>query len=164
MSSNSNRRQFCWHLNRDFFFKKMSLGKKIHKLWGQKRTKAHNNWDLNLIKFLKSLIYRSRLAERDFWVWCSILFHFFRPKIQFLDHAASLGRNVLSRTSLEIVFLRPISWSLDYELIGKYILKFVVKCRGQIGLPATCGIWQYRFWSFQRRDTKLERFLAKNLL
>ena len=24
-----------------------------------------------------------------------------------------------------------------------------------------CGIWQYRLWSFQWRDTKLERFLAK---
>ena len=25
-------------------------------------------------------------------------------------------------------------------------------------------IWQYRLWSFQGRDTKLERFLAKNQL
>ena len=23
-------------------------------------------------------------------------------------------------------------------------------------------VWQYRLWSFQGRDTKLERFLAKN--
>ena len=29
-----------------------------------------------------------------------------------------------------------------------------------------CGwtLWQYRLWSFQGRDTKLERFLAKNQL
>jgi len=27
-----------------------------------------------------------------------------------------------------------------------------------------CGIWQYRLWSFQWRDTKLERFLATNQL
>ena len=25
-------------------------------------------------------------------------------------------------------------------------------------------VWQYRLWSFQVRDTKLERFLAKNQL
>ena len=25
-------------------------------------------------------------------------------------------------------------------------------------------LWQYRLWGFQRRDTKLERFLAKNQL
>jgi hypothetical protein len=25
-------------------------------------------------------------------------------------------------------------------------------------------LWQYRLWSFQGRDTKLERFLAKNQL
>ena len=27
-----------------------------------------------------------------------------------------------------------------------------------------CWVWQYRWWSFQERDTKLERFLAKNQL
>ena len=26
------------------------------------------------------------------------------------------------------------------------------------------SLWQYRLWSFQGRDTKLERFLAKNQL
>ena len=26
------------------------------------------------------------------------------------------------------------------------------------------GLWQYRLWSFQGRDTKLERFLAKDQL
>ena len=26
------------------------------------------------------------------------------------------------------------------------------------------NLWQYRLWSFQGRDTKLERFLAKNQL
>ena len=25
----------------------------------------------------------------------------------------------------------------------------------------SCSLWQYRLWSFQGRDTKLERFLAK---
>ena len=25
-----------------------------------------------------------------------------------------------------------------------------------------CWIWQYRLWSFQERDTKLGKFLAKN--
>ena len=25
-----------------------------------------------------------------------------------------------------------------------------------------CGLWQYRLWSFQGRDTKLVRFLHKN--
>ena len=27
-----------------------------------------------------------------------------------------------------------------------------------------CKLWQYRLWSFQGRNTKLERFLAKNQL
>ena len=27
-----------------------------------------------------------------------------------------------------------------------------------------CKLWHYRLWSFQGRDTKLERFLAKNQL
>ena len=27
-----------------------------------------------------------------------------------------------------------------------------------------CQVWQYRLWIFQGRDTKLERFLAKNQL
>ena len=25
-----------------------------------------------------------------------------------------------------------------------------------------CSLWHFRLWSFQGRDTKLERFLAKN--
>ena len=29
---------------------------------------------------------------------------------------------------------------------------------------ARCILWQYRLWSFQGRDTKLERILAKNQL
>ena len=29
-------------------------------------------------------------------------------------------------------------------------------------LKSGCAIWQYRMWSFQGRDTKLERFLAEN--
>ena len=27
-----------------------------------------------------------------------------------------------------------------------------------------CAVWHYRLWSFQGRDTKLERFLHKNQL
>ena len=27
---------------------------------------------------------------------------------------------------------------------------------------AVCKVWQYRLWSFKGRNTKLERFLAKN--
>ena len=35
-----------------------------------------------------------------------------------------------------------------------------------MNVPYFCHLilWQYRFWSFQERDTKLERFLAKNQL
>ena len=32
------------------------------------------------------------------------------------------------------------------------------------GLDEKPPLWQYRLWSFQGRDTKLERFLAKNQL
>ena len=44
-----------------------------------------------------------------------------------------------------------------YQLfIGRYL-----KC-DDLGLKATMQLWQYRLWSFQGRDTKLEKFLAKN--
>ena len=32
----------------------------------------------------------------------------------------------------------------------------------ELMLLARCVIWQYRFWSFQGRDTKLERFLFQH--
>ena len=46
---------------------------------------------------------------------------------------------------------------------------------GESGAPTICGsnggyhsklcaIWHFLLWSFQGRDTKLERFLAKNQL
>ena len=30
--------------------------------------------------------------------------------------------------------------------------------------PSQSAIWHFRLWSFQGRDTKLERFLAENQL
>ena len=34
----------------------------------------------------------------------------------------------------------------------------------EIEKVSMCTLWQYRLWSFQGRDTKLERFLTKNQL
>ena len=51
----------------------------------------------------------------------------------------------------------PVSWHLFPGIISRHLF------------PNTCfqqesRLWHFRLWSFQGRDTKLERFLAKNQL
>ena len=48
--------------------------------------------------------------------------------------------------------------NLGNYLLAKYLF-ILIKYRLQ-----RCRIWQYRLWSFQGRDTKLKRFLAKDQL
>ena len=38
------------------------------------------------------------------------------------------------------------------------------KVPSEVHAVARSKVWHYRLWSFQERDTKLERFLAKNQL
>ena len=43
-----------------------------------------------------------------------------------------------------------------------YVLAAVTEALESISFFVMCGIWQYRLWSFQGRDTKLERLLVKD--
>ena len=45
-----------------------------------------------------------------------------------------------------------------------YVLAAVTEALESISFFVMCGIWQYRLWSAQGRDRKVERFLAKNQL
>jgi hypothetical protein len=44
---------------------------------------------------------------------------------------------------------------------SKYVCE---QCGASYKTQEAYKVWQYRLWSFQRRDTKLERCLAKNQL
>ena len=39
-----------------------------------------------------------------------------------------------------------------------------IKVAAQVQYLYKCRLWQYRLWSFQGKDTKLKRFLAKHQL
>ena len=49
---------------------------------------------------------------------------------------------------------------------GQSVLMYRVDCKtlSYFIFLLICIVWQYQLWSFQGRDTKLERFLAKNQL
>ena len=68
------------------------------------------------------------------------------------------------KSNIQIIFRRSDMFSFlsqmqyDKTKVAKYLH---VNCT----FLNVCGddtVWQYRLWSFQGRDTKLERFLDKN--
>ena len=68
--------------------------------------------------------------------------------------------NEKSLKNLELLFSTSIFQApmlKDMSLLAKYGAKIYA-------FEFAYKVWQYRLWSFQERDTKLERFLAKNQL
>ena len=61
-----------------------------------------------------------------------------------------------------IFFDQSLNGPPDTLAIGRPIQKLWAQICSWV--PELLHLWQYRFWSFQRRNTKLERFLAKNQL
>ena len=66
--------------------------------------------------------------------------------------------NEKSLKNLELLFSTSIFQApmlKDMSLLAKYGAKIYA-------FEFAYKVWQYRLWSFQERDTKLERFLAEN--
>ena len=79
-----------------------------------------------------------------------------------------MSMNNISRISFRNVFILTFSKNLFYSYFFRkgWIHKTGQKTRENPNLVLKSGeqyrLWQYWLWSFQGRDTKLERFLAKN--
>ena len=54
----------------------------------------------------------------------------------------------------------PKKWHKNFKVLAIMMKPKPIKNE----LMKTWKVWQYRLWSFQGWDTKLERFLAKNQL
>ena len=60
-------------------------------------------------------------------------------------------------------FLKLFSWDLNEATKGS-VLGTKVLQNIYVIVAFNRGLWQYRLWSFQGRDKKLEIFLAENQL
>ena len=53
----------------------------------------------------------------------------------------------------------------NYSKPSNYIITFLrIENRKDTAIHGLWALWHFRLWSFQGRDTKLERFLSKNQL
>ena len=146
-----------------------------------------------MLKFWKTIIYCIRrilwFSLYDFWPkillfrnhylwnskWCflgghHILKHWLKnvvwtgePQPDNPNFKAELNFHTQGMKKLSIIgMVQGISfWNGFYELAlrDKHI-----QVRFGLKLIQVCWVWHFRLWSFQGRDTKLERFLAKNQL
>ena len=78
-----------------------------------------------------------------------------------VPHFSNNGINSLSYMSRGILPQKTYERETKISNYSRCLSPIRSKERLKIELP-NCSLWHYRLWSFQGRDTKLERFLAKN--
>ena len=122
-------------------------------------------WDRN--PFMKSLSFYSRINFKHLSSDDSA--KFFSWKCRFVRKSWRLQKNDffipfrIAKTQLFLYFsFFFLTWLFEHVIA----LSMIVSTKYLIGVDETgllyLPVWQYRLWSFQGRDKKLERFLAKN--
>ena len=119
-----------------------------------------------LLKKSEKLFRQNMLQNKRgqiFPLWASIYFEtlgtwfILVSKLHNSDHITTL-ENPKTHPSLLLCQIKKLSQKAAAKA-GKKLSRRGWKCVAYIGCSQ---LWQYGLWSFQARDTKLERFLPKN--
>ena len=121
--------------------------------------------------FLLNLMSCAIFDPCDRHILTAFLFYFTRHESQSLRKNA-LHIDVMRKTIYNMPFFGKVIYKEDKNLYENYrrILNYFVYpweiiCKNRVIYDVSqCKLWHSRLWSFQGRDTKLERFLAKNQL
>ena len=139
--------------------------------------------------FYQKLLWNTRswLNSSTFWVFRPLVFRYVWSKLKLCAKKWNTGSKTqtvedlsLNRTEINQNKQCALVWSPSSSLISERLLilidsssstKIIIiqeSVKFELFYSKTRfdghSLWQYRLWSFQERDTKLERFLAKKRL
>ena len=89
--------------------------------------------------------------------WSEIFHNSFSVDIRVLNHFVEIHLSIYLFICLDMWSIKL--WSKLHSFDPMYIIVCITRIKGDYW-----GLWHFRLWSFQGRNTKLERFLAKNQL